>query len=128
MAPPIRVSGSNSFSVYYNGDNGVGPLVSYLVLAFLIVGKLMTVHYSYQGFSMTLFQSMAFAAGYDPVAGPGSDCSAEGSSGQCVVPWAGGTKNVNSVVLVATGINFAVWSPPLSLSPNLETERPSCRS
>ena len=63
---------------------------------------------------MTLFQSLAFAAGYDPVAGPGSDCSAEGSSGRCVVPWAGGTKNVNSVVLVATGVSFVV-SPSASL-------------
>jgi hypothetical protein len=71
---------------------------------------------------MTLFQSLAFAAGYDPVAGPGSNCSAEGSSGQCVVPWAGGTKNVSSVVLVATGVSFAVWSSPPTLSPNLEAE------
>ena len=77
---------------------------------------------------MTLFQSLASAAGYDPVAGPGSDCSAEGSSGQCVVPWAGGTKNVSSVVLVSTGVSFAVWSSPPSLSPVLEAEWPSRRS
>ena len=71
---------------------------------------------------MTLFQSLAFAAGYDPVAGPGSNCSAEDSSGQCVVPWAGSTKNVSSVVLVATGVSFAVLSSPpsLSLSPEIE--------
>jgi hypothetical protein len=72
--------------VYYNGDNGVGP----------------------NGFSMTLFQSLAFAAGWDPVKGPGSSCSAEDASGQCVVPWGSGTKSVSSVVLVANGASFAV--------------------
>ena len=71
---------------------------------------------------MTLFQSLIFTAGYDPVAGPESDCSAEDSSGQCVVPWGGGTKSVNSVVLVATGVSFAVWSSSPSLSLNLEIE------
>ena len=56
-------------------------------------------------YSLTLFQSLVNAAGYDPVLGPGSSCSA---SGQCVVPWAGGTKAVNSVVLIASGVSFAV--------------------
>ena len=65
---------------------------------------------------MTLFQSLATAAGYDPVAGPGSNCSATGNSGQCVVPWAGGTKSVSSVVLVATGVSFTVRPPPLTVS------------
>jgi hypothetical protein len=60
------------------------------------------------GFSMTLFQSLANAAGFDPVKGPGSSCSAEDASGQCVLPWAGGTKAVASVVLVANGVSFAV--------------------
>lgn len=55
---------------------------------------------------MTLFQSLAFGAGYDPVAGVGSSCS--GGSGQCVLPWGSGTKSVTSVVLVANGISFAV--------------------
>ncbi|KAK7029373.1 hypothetical protein VNI00_014627 [Paramarasmius palmivorus] len=75
-----------SYYLYYNGDNGVGP----------------------NGYSMTLFQSLANAAGFDPVRGPGSSCSGEGSSGQCVVPWAGGTKAVSSVVLIANGVCFAV--------------------
>ena len=57
---------------------------------------------------MTLFQSLANAAGYDPVAGPGSGCGAEGSSGRCVLPWGKGTKSVTSVVLVANGVSFAV--------------------
>lgn len=57
---------------------------------------------------MTLFQSLAFAAGFDPVKGPGSSCSAADASGQCVVPWAGSTKAVSSVVLIANGASFAV--------------------
>ncbi|KAJ6561545.1 autophagy-related protein 22-like protein [Mycena vulgaris] len=77
-----------SYYLYYNGDNGVGP----------------------NGYSMTLFQSLAFAAGYDPVAGVGSSCSADTASGQCVLPWAGGTKSVTSVVLVANGISFAIMT------------------
>ncbi|KAG5641511.1 hypothetical protein DXG03_004840 [Asterophora parasitica] len=62
------------------------------------------------GFSLTLFQSLATAAGFDPVRGRGSSCTGEGSSGQCVVPWAGGTKAVSSVVLVANGVSFAVMT------------------
>ncbi|KAJ7510636.1 autophagy-related protein 22-like protein [Mycena galericulata] len=76
---------SNSSSV---GDNGVGP----------------------NGYSMTLFQSLATAAGYDPVAGAGSSCSAANASGQCVLLWAGGTKSITSVVLVANGISFAIMT------------------
>ena len=57
---------------------------------------------------MTLFQSLANAAGYDPLRGPGSSCNASNASGQCVLPWAGGTKAVSSVVLIANGLSFAV--------------------
>jgi hypothetical protein len=57
---------------------------------------------------MTLFQMLANAAGYDPVRGPGSSCNASNASGQCVVPWAKGTKAVSSVVLIANGVSFAV--------------------
>ncbi|PPQ70377.1 hypothetical protein CVT26_013842 [Gymnopilus dilepis] len=77
-----------AYYLYYNGDNGVGPL----------------------GFSMTLFQSLAFAAGYDPAKGPGSSCNATDSSGQCVLPWAGGTKSVSSIVLISNGISFAIMT------------------
>ncbi|PPR04640.1 hypothetical protein CVT24_011858 [Panaeolus cyanescens] len=77
-----------SYYLYYNGDNGVGPL----------------------GFSMTLFQSLANSAGYDPVRGPGSSCSGPDASGQCVLPWGSGTKAVSSVVLIANGVSFAVSS------------------
>ena len=60
------------------------------------------------GYSMTLFQSLANAAGYDPVSGPGSSCNPNNTSGQCVLPWGRGTKSVSSVVLIANGLSFAV--------------------
>ncbi|EPQ58895.1 hypothetical protein GLOTRDRAFT_135909, partial [Gloeophyllum trabeum ATCC 11539] len=77
-----------SYYLYYNGDNGVGP----------------------NGYSMTLFQSWATAAGYDPVAGAGSSCTAPGASGKCVVPWGRGVRSVSSVVLIANGLCFAVMT------------------
>lgn len=73
-----------AYYLYYNGDNGVGPLA----------------------YGQTLFQSLAFGAGWDPVKGRGSSCSAPDASGQCVLPWAGGTKQVSSVVLIANGLSF----------------------
>jgi hypothetical protein len=72
--------------VYYNGDNGVGP----------------------NGFSMTLFQSLATGAGWDPARGKGSSCLDADASGQCVLSWGSGTKSVSSIVLVANGVSFAV--------------------
>ncbi|KAI0355404.1 MFS general substrate transporter [Trametes cingulata] len=77
-----------SYYLYYNGDNGVGPL----------------------NYSLTLFLSLANAAGFDPAKGPGSSCSAPDASGQCVVPWAGGTKSVNSIILIANGASFAIMT------------------
>ncbi|KAI0737688.1 MFS general substrate transporter [Daedaleopsis nitida] len=77
-----------SYYLYYNGDNGVGP----------------------NGYSMTLFQSLATSAGYDPVRGPGSSCLDDGASGQCVLPWGGGHKAVSSIVLIANGVSFAVMT------------------
>jgi hypothetical protein len=62
------------------------------------------------GYTQTLFQALATAAGYDPIAGPGSSCLADTASGQCVVPWGSGTKSVSSVVLVANGISFAIMT------------------
>lgn len=72
---------------------------------------------------MTLFQSLAVAAGFDPVKGPGSSCSASDASGQCVVPWGGGTKAVNSVVLVANGASFAVCTIPYDVKAVSLTQR-----
>ncbi|TFK64245.1 MFS general substrate transporter [Pluteus cervinus] len=77
-----------AYYLYYSGDNGIGPF----------------------GYSLTLFQGLITTAGYDPIQGPGSSCLAEGNSGQCVVPWAGGTKAVSSVVLIANGVSFAVMT------------------
>ncbi|KZT05596.1 MFS general substrate transporter [Laetiporus sulphureus 93-53] len=74
-----------SYYLYYNGNNGVGPL----------------------GYSMTLFQSLAISAGWDPAQGPGSTCS---SSEQCVLPWGSGTKSVSSIVLIANGVSFAIMT------------------
>ncbi|KAG1803157.1 vacuole effluxer Atg22 like-domain-containing protein [Suillus variegatus] len=63
-----------SYYLYSNGGNGVGL-----------------------GYTQTLFQGLATAAGYDPVVGPGSSCLATTASGQCVVPW-------------GSGINFAIMT------------------
>ena len=60
------------------------------------------------GYSLTLFQGLATAAGYDPVRGSGSSCLGSGASGKCVLPWGSGTKSVSSIVLVANGASFAV--------------------
>ncbi|KAI9447662.1 autophagy-related protein 22-like protein [Lactarius indigo] len=53
---------------------------------------------------------LATAAGYDPVRGPGSSCLAPGASRKCVLPWGSGTKGVNSIVLVANGLSFAIMT------------------
>ena len=63
------------------------------------------------GFTMTLFQLLTTEAGYDPVNGPGSSCTADDASGQCVVRWGPNrTKAVASVVLIANGISFAMMT------------------
>ncbi|PLW47161.1 hypothetical protein PCASD_02332 [Puccinia coronata f. sp. avenae] len=72
-----------SYYLYYNGNNGVGPM----------------------SYSLTLFQLLATAAGYDPHLGPGSTCTTD-----CVIPFAGGTKSVTSVVLIANGIAFGIMT------------------
>lgn len=62
------------------------------------------------GYTQTLFQSLATAAGYDPTVGPGSSCLSNTASGQCVLPWMGGTKSIASVVLISNGISFAIMT------------------
>ncbi|KAG6330358.1 hypothetical protein ID866_8732 [Astraeus odoratus] len=76
------------YYLYSNGDCGVGPV----------------------GYTQVLFQSLATTAGYDPVVGPGSSCTAQNASGKCVVPWGSGTKSVASVVLAANGISFGIMT------------------
>ena len=63
------------------GDNGVGP----------------------GSYTTTLFQSTLTAAGWQPGTNPPKPCT---DSSACVVPWAGGTRSVSSVVLIGTGLCF----------------------
>ena len=37
------------------------------------------------------------------------------ASGKCVLPWGSGTKPVSSVILVASGLSFAVCQIPYTL-------------
>ncbi|KAJ6033625.1 hypothetical protein N7444_011396 [Penicillium canescens] len=71
-----------SYYLYYNGDNGVGP----------------------GSYSQALFQWALNGAGHQPDTNPPKPCS---DSSACVVPWAGGTRSVSSVVLIANGLCFA---------------------
>ncbi|KDQ20529.1 hypothetical protein BOTBODRAFT_26547 [Botryobasidium botryosum FD-172 SS1] len=75
-----------SYYLYYNGDNGVGPL----------------------NYSATIFQALATAASYDSTTGPGTPCGT--NSGTCVLPWAGGVKSVSAIVLLANGLSFLVMT------------------
>jgi hypothetical protein len=93
--------------VYYNGDN-VSP--SNIIGLVLLINSSRNQGVGPLGYTQTLFQGLATAAGYDPVAGPGSSCLATTASGQCVVPWGSGTKSVSSVVLIANGISFAIMT------------------
>ncbi|KAH9053260.1 MFS general substrate transporter [Lactarius vividus] len=77
-----------SYYLYHIGNNGLGP----------------------QGYSLTLFQGLSTAAGYDPVRGPGSSCRGQEPSGKCVLPWGSGTKAVSSIALVANGVGFAIMT------------------
>ncbi|KAH8982836.1 MFS general substrate transporter [Lactarius akahatsu] len=70
-----------SYYLYIIGNNGLGP----------------------QGYSLTLFQGLATAAGYDPVRGPGSSCRGQEASRECVLPWGSGTKVIMTLVLTAIG-------------------------
>lgn len=62
------------------------------------------------GYTQTLFQSLATSAGYDPTIGPGSSCLSDTASGQCVLPWMGGTKSIAGIVLISNGISFAIMT------------------
>ncbi|KAL4081451.1 autophagy-related protein 22-like protein [Scleroderma yunnanense] len=85
--PPVTRKELWSYYLYSNGDCGTGP-----------------------GYTQILFQNLATAAGYDPVTGPGSSCTAPEASGQCVLPWGSGTKPVASIVLLANGVGFATMA------------------
>ncbi|KAH9071516.1 MFS general substrate transporter [Lactarius deliciosus] len=68
------------------------------------------ISYRIVGYSLTLFQGLATAAGYDPVRGPGSSCRGQEPSRECVLPWGSGTKAVSSIALVANGVGFAIMT------------------
>ncbi|RAH72399.1 uncharacterized protein BO66DRAFT_418938 [Aspergillus aculeatinus CBS 121060] len=70
-----------SYYLYYNGDNGVGP----------------------GSYTQTLFQWALNGAGWQPDTNPRKPCT---DTSHCVVPWAGGTRSVSSVVLIANGLSF----------------------
>ncbi|KAE8348845.1 autophagy-related protein Atg22B2 [Aspergillus coremiiformis] len=70
-----------SYYLYYNGDNGVGP----------------------GSYSQALFQWALTGAGWQPGTESHEPCTA---SSACVVPWAGGSRSVSSVVLIANGLCF----------------------
>ncbi|PYH92605.1 hypothetical protein BO71DRAFT_329585 [Aspergillus ellipticus CBS 707.79] len=70
-----------SYYLYYNGDNGVGP----------------------GSYTQTLFQWALNGAGWQPGTNPRRSCA---DTSPCVVPWAGGTRSVSSVVLIANGLSF----------------------
>ncbi|BEI94068.1 uncharacterized protein CcaverHIS019_0605270 [Cutaneotrichosporon cavernicola] len=71
-----------AYYLYYNGDNGVGPL----------------------NYSNILFQSLATAAGHDPRTGRA--CTDD----QCVIRWGGRERSVASVILIANGMSFAIMT------------------
>ncbi|KDQ17237.1 hypothetical protein BOTBODRAFT_30053 [Botryobasidium botryosum FD-172 SS1] len=73
-----------AYWLYINGNNGNGP----------------------QNYSATIFQGLATSAGYESAYGPSTRCISGSST--CVVPWAGGTKSVDSIVLLSNGISFAI--------------------
>ncbi|EPS29861.1 hypothetical protein PDE_04811 [Penicillium oxalicum 114-2] len=70
-----------SYYLYYNGDNGVGP----------------------GSYSQALFQWALNGAGFQPNTDPPLPCT---NSSACVVPWAGGTRSISSVILIANGLCF----------------------
>ncbi|KLT41595.1 MFS general substrate transporter [Cutaneotrichosporon oleaginosum] len=80
--PPVTRWEEWAYYLYYNGDNGVGPMT----------------------FSNILFQSLATAAGHHPATG--GACADD----HCVIKWGGRVRPVASVILIANGISFAIMT------------------
>jgi len=57
---------------------------------------------------LTLFQSLAFAAGFDSANGPGNPCNTPSSSSKCVIPWIRGTMTVSGAVMIANSVGHGV--------------------
>ncbi|KLO08934.1 MFS general substrate transporter [Schizopora paradoxa] len=88
--PPLKSAWSTSrwelwsFYLYYVGNNGLSGF----------------------NFGPSQFQNLLFLAGYDPAHPPfTAPC---GSGTECVLPFLGKTRNINSIVLVTNGISFAI--------------------
>ncbi|KAG1821615.1 autophagy-related protein 22-like protein [Suillus subaureus] len=80
-----------SFYLYYVGNNGLSGF----------------------NFGPSQFQNLLFLAGYDPSQPPSSaPC---GSSTDCVLPYLGKIRNINSIVLLTNGISFAIQAVLLLL-------------
>ncbi|KAN0083284.1 Autophagy-related protein 22-like protein [Elaphomyces granulatus] len=67
------------------GDNGVGPMT----------------------YSQALFQATLNGAGFQPGTNPPRPCT---NTSPCVVLWAGGTRSVSSVILIANGLCFGLMT------------------
>ncbi|KAG1759193.1 MFS general substrate transporter, partial [Suillus occidentalis] len=80
-----------SFYLYYVGNNGLSGF----------------------NFGPSQFQNLLFLAGYDPSQPPFSAlCS---SNTDCVLPYLGKIRNINSIVLLTNGISFAIQTVLLLL-------------
>ncbi|KAL7279297.1 hypothetical protein ACG7TL_007138 [Trametes sanguinea] len=80
-----------AFYVYYIGNNGLSGF----------------------NFGPSQFQNLLFLAGYDPSHPPfTAPC---GSDTQCVLPYLGRVRDVNSIVLLTNGISFALQAVVLLL-------------
>ncbi|OSC99856.1 MFS general substrate transporter [Trametes coccinea BRFM310] len=80
-----------AFYVYYIGNNGLSGF----------------------NFGPSQFQNLLFLAGYDPSHPPfTASC---GSDTQCVLPYLGRVRDVNSIVLLTNGISFALQAVVLLL-------------
>ncbi|KAL2813172.1 autophagy-related protein 22-like protein [Aspergillus granulosus] len=74
-----------SYYLYYNGDNGVGPL----------------------SYTPALFQWTLTTYGHQPGATPRTPCT---DTSACVIPWGPGERTVSSVVLIANGLSFTIMT------------------
>ncbi|KAI0326440.1 hypothetical protein GY45DRAFT_1328979 [Cubamyces sp. BRFM 1775] len=80
-----------AFYVYYIGNNGLSGF----------------------NFGPSQFQNLLFLAGYDPAHPPfTAPC---GADTQCVLPYLGSVRDVNSIVLLTNGISFALQAVVLLL-------------
>ncbi|KAJ0426052.1 hypothetical protein BJY00DRAFT_272816 [Aspergillus carlsbadensis] len=74
-----------SYYLYYNGDNGVGPI----------------------SYTPALFQWALTTSGHQPKTTPHKPCT---ETSACVIPWGAGERTVSSVVLIANGLSFTIMT------------------